>query len=183
MIRNKYKQVQLSFHNILGDMQRRDFQARSLNPGWTNLEILVHMTFGFVILIALLPLARAWGRLPRSSSKWFAGLLNALTRPFNWINKGGAHFQAKVVSPDRLGRLFDRSISTLMKKSALIHKEEWTRGMYYPNRWDPNFKPFMSIADLFHYPVEHFILTYQTVKTLARLTHRLVRNLALIAAK
>jgi hypothetical protein len=41
------------------------------------------MTFGFIIINVLLPMARLWGKLPKGSSKWFALLLNALKGPFN----------------------------------------------------------------------------------------------------
>jgi len=49
-------------------------QKKSLNPGWTNGEILAHMTFGFIILNALLPMARIWGRFPKSLSQPIAWL-------------------------------------------------------------------------------------------------------------
>ena len=29
-------------------------------------------------------------------------------------------------------------------------------GMHYPTRWDPFFKDFMTLADLYHYPTQHF---------------------------
>jgi hypothetical protein len=29
-------------------------------------------------------------------------------------------------------------------------------GMHYPARWDPFFKDFMTLADLYHYPTQHF---------------------------
>jgi len=29
-------------------------------------------------------------------------------------------------------------------------------GMRYPQRWDPFFKDFMTLADLYHYPTQHF---------------------------
>jgi hypothetical protein len=28
--------------------------------------------------------------------------------------------------------------------------------MYYPVRWDPFFKDFMTVADIYHYPTQHF---------------------------
>ena len=30
------------------------------------------------------------------------------------------------------------------------------RGMYYPVRWDPFFKDFMTLADIYHYPSLHY---------------------------
>jgi len=28
--------------------------------------------------------------------------------------------------------------------------------MYYPVRWDPSFNEFMTMADIYHYPSQHF---------------------------
>ena len=146
----------LSFHKLLDSLAEEDFQKRSLNPGWTNGEILAHMTFGFIIANVLLPLARVWGRLPKGSSRWFAGLLNAVTRPFNWINALGARGQGRVFTRNLIGRIFDGAYNSLLKQITSIREDEWERGMYYPTKWDANFSEFMTVEKLFHYPVIHF---------------------------
>jgi len=144
------------FHHLLESFSEQDFQKQSLNPGWTNREILAHMMFGFIVIDMLLPLARLWGRLPRDSSKWFAGLLNSFTGPFNWFNALGARAQGKVLNRSQLGRTYDHIYFSLLKKLSSIADEEWDRGMYYPTRWDSNFSEFMTLEKLFHYPVIHF---------------------------
>ena len=145
-----------SFHSLLKSFSERDFQKQSLNPGWTNGEIIAHITFGFMIVNVLLPMARLWGRLPKGSSKWFAWLLNALTAPFNWINALGARGQGKVFTQQRVGSIYDRVYFSLLKKANSIKDDEWQRGMYYPTKWDDNFEEFMTLEALFHYPVRHF---------------------------
>ena len=35
-------------------------------------------------------------------------------------------------------------------------QESLARGMYYPTRWDPYFKEYMTLADIYHYPTQHF---------------------------
>ncbi len=155
-IHSELKSTHSAFHAILDTFTEEDLQRRSLNPGWTNGEILTLMTFGFVIVLVLLPMMRVWGRLPRKSSKWFAGLLNAFTRPFNWVNRLGARLQGRIVTFDHIGSLFDRTIASLLKKVDSISAEEWQHGMYFPNRWDPNFKEFMTLEMVFRYPVIHF---------------------------
>jgi hypothetical protein len=144
------------FHRLLDSLSEQDFHKQSLNPGWTNGEILAHMTFGFIIINVLLPLARLWGRLPKGSSKWFAGVLNTFTKPFNWMNALGARGQGKVFSRQRIGNIFDRAYFALLKKIDSVHDSEWARGMYYPTKWDSNFDEFMTLEKLFHYPVVHF---------------------------
>ncbi len=145
-----------SFHSLLKLFSEQDFQKQSLNPGWTNGEIIAHITFGFIIVNVLLPMARVWGRLPRGSSKWFAWLLNALTGPFNWINALGARGQSKVFTRRRIEGIYDRVYASLVKKAKSIKEDEWERGMHYPVKWDPNFDEFMTLESLFYYPIRHF---------------------------
>src|SRR5215207_3471297 len=106
-IRKELETTRAEFHSLLASLSHEDFQRQSLNAGWTNGEILAHVTFGFIIINVLLPMARLWGRLPKNSSKWFAWLLNALTGPFNWINALGARGQGKVFSRKRIGNIYD----------------------------------------------------------------------------
>jgi hypothetical protein len=145
----------VSFQALLDSLTEQDFQKQSLNPGWTNGEILAHVTFGFIIVNVLLPMARLWGRLPKGSSKWFAWSLNAFTRPFNWINALGARGQGIVFNRRRVGKIYDRAYFSLLKKVDSIPAAEWDRGMYYPTKWDANFDEFMTLEKLFHYPVIH----------------------------
>ncbi len=144
------------FHKLIETLPERDFHQQSLNPGWTNGEILAHMTFGFIIINVLLPMARAWGRLPQGSSRWFAWLLNAATRPFNWFNALGARGQGKFFTHQRIGKIYDQAYFALLRKINSIRADEWEHGMYYPTKWDSNFDEFMTLEKLFHYPVIHF---------------------------
>jgi hypothetical protein len=155
-LQEELKTTRIKFHAVLASLSEQDFQQQSLNPGWTNGEILAHMTFGFIVINVLLPLARFWGRLPKGSSKWFAWLLNALTGPFNWFNAWGARGQGKVFTRKRMEKTYDRVYFSLVDKINSIKDDEWERGMYYPTKWDPNFDEFMTLEKLFHYPVTHF---------------------------
>lgn len=156
VIRKELETTHATFHSLLDSLSEADFRTPSLNPGWTNGEILAHMTFGFIVVNMLLPMARLWGRLPKGSSKWFAGLLNALTSPFNWFNALGARGQGKIFTRQKIGDVFDRTHLSLLKKVDSIKADEWEHGMYYPTRWDSNFDEFMTLEKLFHYPVIHF---------------------------
>jgi hypothetical protein len=148
--------ARIKFHALLDSLSEQDFKKQSLNPGWTNGEILAHMTFGFLVVNVLLPMARLWGRLPRGSSKWFAWLLNSFTGVFNGFNMLGARGQGKVFTYKRIGDIYDRVYFSLVKKVNSIKDDEWERGMYYPTQWDSNFDEFMTLEKLFHYPITHF---------------------------
>jgi hypothetical protein len=155
-IRSELDSTRVAFHALLDSLSEEDWHRQSLNPGWTNGEILAHMVFGFIIVNALLPLARLWGRLPKGSSKPFAWMLDSLTGPFNWFNALGARMQAHVFTYNRIGKLYDRVSGSLSKRVGLIKDADWERGMYFPTKWDPNFSEFMTIENLFHYPIIHF---------------------------
>lgn len=164
-IRSELGSTRSSFHALLETLSEDDFRKQSFNPGWTNGEILAHMLFGFIVLIALLPMARVWGRLPKGSSKPFAWLLNAFTRPFNWVNALGARMQGRVFTRKRLGKLYDSINNLLLRQVASIREDEWECGMYYPTKWDSNFNEFMILKDLFHYPVIHFKFHLTQIRT------------------
>src|SRR5215211_2573640 len=131
-IRNELATARAQFHQLHESLSEEEFQKQSLNPGWTNGEILAHMTFGFMILNVLLPMARFWGRLPKGSSKWFAWLLNTFTPLSNWFNRLGARGQGKVFTYSRVGKIFDWVYVSLLRKLESIKDDEWARGMYYP---------------------------------------------------
>lgn len=156
LIHSELESAHTSFHTLLASLSEEDLQRQSLNPGWTNGEILAHMLFGFIVVNVLLPLTRIWGRLPRGSSKPFAMVLNSITKPFNWVNAWGARMQGRVFTYYRIGKLYDQIHASLLKQFASIREEEWQRGMYYPTRWDSNFSDFMTLEKLLHYPIIHY---------------------------
>src|SRR5688572_4086605 len=102
-IRNLLNLTRDEFHELLESVSETVWKKQSLNPGWNNGEIFAHMLFGFIILNALLPLTRLWGRLPKESSKPFANFLNLVTKPFSWVNALGARGQGKVFTYHRIG--------------------------------------------------------------------------------
>ena len=153
-----YDSTRDEFHALLESISEEDWNKQSLNSGWSNGEIFAHILFGFIILNALLPMARIWGKLPKATSKPFANFLNFITRPFNWINALGARGQGRVFTYRNVGKIFDKVLSSLLSKANTIHGDEWQTGMYYPAKWDPNFNDFMTLEKLFLYPIAHFKL-------------------------
>ncbi len=144
------------FRQILASLEPDDLKRMSLNPGWTNGEVLTHMVFGMMIAVPLITIARFWGRLPRGSSRWFAWLLNSMTKPFNWINRLGARGQGKVFGFHRFEKLYDRAHFSILRQMKAIKDDEWSNGMYYPTRWDANFDEFMTLDKIIRYAITHF---------------------------
>jgi hypothetical protein len=145
-----------TFRRLLASLTDAGLQKQSRNPGWTNGEILAHMAFGFIVVRAFMPISRFHGLLPKGASKPLAWTLNALTGPFNWVNALGARGQGRVFTRERLPRIFDATYFVLLEQLHSVSEIELRKGMYFPHKWDPDFKEFMTLEEQFRYPVIHF---------------------------
>ncbi len=144
------------FHALVRSFSEQDLRRQSLNPGWTNGEILFHMTLGFLLLPALVTIAQLWSRAPARYSRAFAGLLNWSTPAFNVVNAIGPRGGGRVLSGGRLERLYDRQHRAILRKLTRLREEELQSGMPYPSRWDPLFEDYMTVEQLFAFPIAHF---------------------------
>lgn len=123
---------------------------------WTNEQLLFHMLFGYLLVRNLRLLVLGFARLPDGASRRFAALLNAGTRPFHVINYLGSLGGARVLGYTGMERLMDRVTSSLQ---ASLRRESDTaldRGMHFPVGWDPYFRDFMTLRDIYHYPTQHY---------------------------
>ncbi len=57
-------QVRQDFRRLISRASAADLRRRTDGTKWTNQQLLFHMLFGYLIVCALLPLARLFGRLP-----------------------------------------------------------------------------------------------------------------------
>src|SRR5574341_2474312 len=103
------------------------------------------MALGFIILSTLINLVLFWARLPKSSSKLFAGFLNFFTDAFEWIDVLGPHLGAKVFPYQSIGKKYDKVHFKILKKLKSIKEDDWQKGMYYPTKWDPLFSEYMTV--------------------------------------
>lgn len=76
--------------------------------------------------------------------------------PFDWVNYAGPRGAVKVYGPRRMGAAFDRVLDSLQRRLAAESDADLACGMHYPVRWDPFFKDFMTLADIYRYPTQHF---------------------------
>jgi hypothetical protein len=79
-----------TFHRLLDCATGADLRRASSGTRWTSEQLLFHMLFGYLIVRALLVLARSFGRLPGGASAAFARLLDAAHAPFDVINYAGS---------------------------------------------------------------------------------------------
>ena len=75
---------------------------------------------------------------------------------FNAVNNWGSRVGALVFNHDRMGAKLDRVINRLQRRVLVANARELSRGMHYPTRWDPFFREYMTLGELFHYPTQHF---------------------------
>jgi DinB superfamily len=154
-IRAKLAGAQSTFHALLESASEEELARPSNGTRWTNRELLFHMLFGYMVVRNLLPLFKIIRRLP-DAGRVFAAVLDAVTTPFNVINYWGSCAGSRVYSTQRMGRRFDAVIAALERRLASEPAANMERAAVFPTRWDPFFKSTMTLADLYHYPTQHF---------------------------
>ena len=148
--------VRSSFRQLVESADVTGLTRRSSGTRWTNEQLLYHMLFGYMVDRALLVLVKAFGRLPGGASRAFASGLDRASGPFNAINYWGSVAGAKVFNAKRMADKCDRVIGSLQRHLERESDRELRRGMHYPTSWDPFFKPYMTLADVYRYPTQHF---------------------------
>nr|WP_202892297.1 DinB family protein [Kribbella shirazensis] len=150
------ERARLTFHELVEHADTDALRRPSNGTRWNNQQLLFHMLLGYLIIRALLRLVRVFGRLPRGASRTYARLLNAATRPFDEVNFRGSYAAGRTVSPQRMLVMFDHVIDKLHRRLDAEFDTDLARGMHYPTRWDPFFKDYMTLADVYHFPTQHF---------------------------
>ena len=79
-----------------------------------------------------------------------------MTDFFNWFNGLAPRIGGKIFTRKRIGGLYDWVYGVLVRRVHSIQDDEWTRGMYYPDRWDALFSDYMTLEHVLHYPTVHF---------------------------
>ncbi|MDR0344852.1 MAG: DinB family protein [Nocardiopsaceae bacterium] len=156
LVHDELERARTDFHHLLSTATKTDLTMPTDGTRWNNEQLLFHMLFGYMIALALLGLVRMFGRLPSSANRTYARLLNATARPFHVINYLGPCAAVHVYGHQRMGAKFDRVIASLQRHLSRETAAELARGMHYPARWDPFFKDYMTLADLYRYPTQHY---------------------------
>lgn len=155
-IHDELERARTAFRHLLGTATEAELRRRTDGTLWTNEQLLFHMLFGYILMRPLLLLMRVFSRLPDRIGRAFAGLLNAATRPFDVVNYLCPVGAVRVLGPRRMATVFDRVIADLHRRLDSETESGLTLGMPYPDRWDPFFKEYMTVADLYRYPTRHF---------------------------
>ncbi len=155
-IEAEMEQARQEFRRLLGCATQADLRRPSDGTKWNNQQLLFHMVFGYLITRALLVLVRVFGLLPDAVSKGYARLLDSVRAPFHVVNYLGSCAGARIIPPARMAGMLDHVIAALQRHLRREADAALRRGMHYPTTWDPFFTDYMTLADLYHYPTQHF---------------------------
>ncbi len=144
------------FHALLDTASDTDLRRPSRGTRWTNEQLLFHMLFGYLIVLALLQVVRVFGALPPRVSLAYAAVLDAAVRPFDAVNYRGSRFGVLVYDRRRMGPKLDRVIASLQYHLAAADSAALSTGMHFPTTWDPFFGDYMTLGEVFRYPTQHF---------------------------
>ena len=148
--------VRHDYRGLLDGATVADLRKPTDGTKWNNEQLLFHMLFGYLLVRNLRFLVWGFSHLPDVASRRFAALLNSGTRPFHVINYAGSLFGARVLGSAGMARLMDRVLSSLARSVRSQHQGALDRGMYFPVGWDPYFKDYMTLRDVYHYPTQHY---------------------------
>jgi hypothetical protein len=99
---------------------------------------------------------RVLSHLPDWVSRWFARMLNAASPPLHAINFYGTNAAAVVYNRNRMGAKMDRVIDALQRSLIGHNAVALSNGMHFPTGWDPYFRDFMTLAEVYCYPGQHY---------------------------
>ena len=150
------READADFRALVDNATSAELRRGSDGTKWTNEQLLFHMLFGYLVVRRLLPLVRILGRLPDGVSRPFAALLNAGTGPFHVVNYVGSLGGGRVLGHAGMERTFDRVVNRLAASLVDASEAELARGMHFPTGWDPYFRDYMSLADVYHYATQHY---------------------------
>src|SRR5690349_18456808 len=150
------ERVAHDYRRLVDGATVRELRAGSNGTRWTNEQLLFHMLFGYLLVRNLLFLVRIMARLPEGVSLRFAAALNAATRHFHVVNYVGSLGGARVLGPAGMERAMDRVTSSLARSLKRQTPENLARGMHFPVGWDPYFRDYMTIAEVYHYATQHY---------------------------
>lgn len=151
------ERARLQFHRLIAVAEREQaWDQPTSGTRWTNEQLLFHMVFGYMVVQRLLILVKVLSRLPDPVSRGFAGVLDAASRPFHVINYYGSCAATLVYNRRRMGAKMDRVTAALTRRLGRQSDRMVHRGMRFPTRWDPFFREYMTLEDVYRYPGQHF---------------------------
>lgn len=157
LVHDELDRIQADVHHLLTTATPADLARPTSGTRWTNEQLLFHMLVEYIAVGSpLIGVVRVLGRAPRGVSRALARLQNAATRTVNVINYRGVCAATRIYGLARMSARFDRVVTALHRRLDQETTASLGRGMNFPVRWDPFFKDYMTIADIYRYPTQHY---------------------------
>lgn len=150
------ERVRSDFQHLIEMADDDEWIKPTKGTRWNNEELLFHMVFGYMVVQRLLLLLRLFDRLPESVSRGYARMLNAATPAFDVINYYGSRFAARIYNRKRMAAKLHRVINSPQRSLRRAPEDAFRRGMHYPKDWDPYFRDYMTLEDVYRYPGQHY---------------------------
>ncbi len=155
-IHHELDRVSADFAALIDHAPVAEMRQPSDGTKWRNEQLLFHMLFGYLLVRNLLPLVRGFDRIPERTSRGFAAVLNAGTRPFHTINYASSLGGARVLGYPGMQRLMRWVIRDLHRSLDQRTDDQLNRGMHFPVGWDPYFRDVMTLREVYHYATQHY---------------------------
>lgn len=151
------ERARVEFHRLVVEADHNDAWVKPTDgTRWNTEQLLFHMVFGYMVVQRLLILVRVFGRLPDGVSRVYAQILDAANGPFHAVNYYGSCAAASFYDRRRMGAKMDRVVTSLQCSLAREGEDVLRLGMHFPARWDPFFKQYMTLEEVYRYPGQHF---------------------------
>jgi hypothetical protein len=139
--------VRLEFYALLADLQPGDWERPSLNPAWTNGELLWHITD----YLFLIPEQLIW-----LQTRSFPDLTQ---RPPDVLNEENVRFtraQARTQSIASIAQTYDQGHAATLAALATVQDHEWALGVLMPDMGPTFSGEYRTVETLFRYHARHF---------------------------
>jgi hypothetical protein len=144
------------FRRIVGSATPAELAAPSRGTRWTNRQLLFHLVLGQNIARVSIPLFGGFSRLPPGASRAWSAMLEAFTRPYDWVNWFGSVAGARALSTAAMERMMQRSTRAILAWYDRADAGDLARGMSVPPSWDPYFSAWMNRADMLSWAPKHY---------------------------
>ncbi|WP_068179666.1 DinB family protein [Mycobacterium sp. UM_CSW] len=151
-----FERARTDFHRLLTGVGKDEWDKPTSGTRWSNEQLLFHMVFGYMVVQRLIFLVRLFSQLPEWISRGFARTLNAGTPLFDRINYYGTNLATLIYNRQRMAAKFDHVIDALQRSLARCDPKSLSCGMRFPSRWDPYFRDYMTLSEVYGYPGKHY---------------------------
>jgi hypothetical protein len=155
-VRDELLWIAADFREIIQNANAHELELPSAGTRWTNRQLLFHLVLGQNIALSGIPLFGLFSRLPPSASHKWSRLLDACAGPYNWVNWAGSAAAGRVLKPQGMVRMMDRTTRTIVSWHDRADDEALCRGMTMPASWDPYFRPWMDRRAIIEWAPKHY---------------------------